>query len=322
MRPLLEATSPSTRLTARLAELYGGDLELPPELLYANFVTSLDGVAALPAPARSGALLSGRNPADRFLMGLLRALSDAVVVGAGTLRAEPGPLWPPAYVSRGLASAFAALGRPDPRTVIVSASGELDPGERALERGALVLTTDAGAARPRGAPPRQPAAGGLQRPLAGRRAAAWLDDPGGDSGRGPSPGADRGRADPDGGVHGRTVARRAFPDPLPAPGRPPLRRRAAELAGGNRAAAGRRRLGAAAQRAGAGVSPLPALHRPPLRRGVDVEAGPAQKADQGQVEAPGGRHGQAAGCAHRSQHRDAGRDRLLHDLVAAPAADQ
>jgi riboflavin biosynthesis pyrimidine reductase len=69
------------------------------------------------------------------------------VVGASTLRAEPGHLWTPAYVSRGLASAFAELGRPDPRTVIVSASGELDPAEPALERGALVLTTDAGAVR-------------------------------------------------------------------------------------------------------------------------------------------------------------------------------
>jgi riboflavin biosynthesis pyrimidine reductase len=147
MRPLFDASSPPAGLPARLAELYGGGLELPPELLYANFVTSLDGVAALPAPARSGALLSGRNPADRFLMGLLRALSDAVVVGAGTLRAEPGHLWTPAYVSRGLAPAFSELGRPDPRTVVVSASGHVDPGEPALERGALVLTTDTGAAR-------------------------------------------------------------------------------------------------------------------------------------------------------------------------------
>src|SRR3984893_18944026 len=147
MRPLLEATSPATSLPARLAELYGGDVELPSQLLYANFVASLDGVTALPPPARPGAVLSGRNPADRFLMALLRALSDAVVVGAGTLRAEPGHLWTPAYVSRGLASAFAALGRPDPRSVIVSASGELDPGEGALERGAPVLTTNAGAPR-------------------------------------------------------------------------------------------------------------------------------------------------------------------------------
>jgi riboflavin biosynthesis pyrimidine reductase len=154
MRPLFDASSPSTRLPPRLAELYGGDLELPRELLYANFVSSLDGVAALPVPARSGALLSGRNPADRFLMGLLRALSDAVVVGAGTLRAEPGHLWTPAYVSRSLASAFSELRRPDPRTVVVSASGHLEPGEPALERGALVLTTDAGAAALAGRLPR------------------------------------------------------------------------------------------------------------------------------------------------------------------------
>jgi riboflavin biosynthesis pyrimidine reductase len=147
MRQLFDASSPARRLPSRLAELYGGNLELAPDLLYANFVTSLDGVAALPAPARSGAVLSGRNPADRFLLGLLRALSDAVVVGAGTLRAEPGHLWTPAYVSRGLASAFSELGRPDPRMVVVSASGRLDPGERALQRGALVLTTDRGAAR-------------------------------------------------------------------------------------------------------------------------------------------------------------------------------
>lgn len=147
MRPLFDASSPSTSLPRSLAELYGGGLELPPDVLYANFVASLDGVTALPPPARSGAVLSGRNPADRFLMGLLRALSDAVVVGAGTLRAEPGHLWTPAYVSRGFASAFAELGRPDPRTVVVSASGRLDPGGPALERGALVLTTDAGAAR-------------------------------------------------------------------------------------------------------------------------------------------------------------------------------
>ena len=147
MRPLLETATPSTSLPVSLAELYGGDLELPPELLYANFVTSLDGVAALPAPAHSGALLSERNPADRFLLALLRALSDAVVVGAGTLRAEPGHLWTPAYVSRSLARDVAQLGRPDPRTVIVSGSGDLDPRVRTLQRGALVLTTDAGAAR-------------------------------------------------------------------------------------------------------------------------------------------------------------------------------
>jgi riboflavin biosynthesis pyrimidine reductase len=147
MRQLFEASPPGSHLPPRLSQLYDGDLELRSELLYANFVTSLDGVTALPPPARSGALLSGREPADRFLMALLRTLADAVVVGAGTLRAEPGHLWTPAYVSPRLAPALTELGRPDPSTVIVTATGALDVTERALERGALILTTDAGAAR-------------------------------------------------------------------------------------------------------------------------------------------------------------------------------
>jgi riboflavin biosynthesis pyrimidine reductase len=147
MRVLFEAGSASEPLPPPLQELYGGGLELPPDLLYANFVTSLDGVAALPPPSQGTAAISGRNAADRFLMGVLRALADAVVVGAGTLRAEPRHLWTPAAVSRDLAPAFASLGRPQPRLVVVSASGELDPDIRALQAGALVLTTDEGASR-------------------------------------------------------------------------------------------------------------------------------------------------------------------------------
>jgi riboflavin biosynthesis pyrimidine reductase len=147
MRLLFEDPPARGRLPAPLNDLYAGGLDLPEDAVYANFVTSLDGVAALPGPASSGTLLSGRNPADRFLMGLLRALADAVVIGAGTLRAEPKHMWTPAYVSPGLAGAYAALGRPQPRLVVVSASGDLDPEHRALEAGALVLTTDAGAAR-------------------------------------------------------------------------------------------------------------------------------------------------------------------------------
>ena len=134
-------------LTPHLAELYGGQLALAGDVLYANFVSSLDGVTALPPPHRSGEVLSGRSEADRFLLALLRALADVVVVGARTLRAEPRHLWTPSYVSPGLAPAFAELGRPDPALVVVSARGEFDSDLRAFERGALVLTTDAGAVR-------------------------------------------------------------------------------------------------------------------------------------------------------------------------------
>lgn len=97
--------------------------------------------------APSGGIISGRNEADRFVMGLLRAYADAVVVGAGTVRAEGGrALWTPEYIFPAAADGFRALRAtlkrgPAPRLVIVTARGELDPFERALEVGALVLTT-------------------------------------------------------------------------------------------------------------------------------------------------------------------------------------
>lgn len=145
LRVLLEAEAASGRLPPTLAQLYGGNLDLAGELLYTNFVSSLDGVVALPEAPASGSLISGRSAADRFLLGLLRALADAVVVGAGTLRAEPGHLWTPVLVDPERADAYAALNI-EPRLVVVTARGDLDPHVRALERGALVLTTDAGAA--------------------------------------------------------------------------------------------------------------------------------------------------------------------------------
>jgi riboflavin biosynthesis pyrimidine reductase len=95
-------------------------------------------------------VISGRNPGDRFLMALLRACADAVVVGAGTLRATPGHLWTPAHVFPQLADSFAALRRslgrpPEPRLVLLTARGDLDADHPAIQRGATIVTTAAGA---------------------------------------------------------------------------------------------------------------------------------------------------------------------------------
>ncbi len=90
---------------------------------------------------------------DRFVMGLLRAFADAVLVGAGTYRAEGGKaLWTPEYIFPAAGEAFAALRQSlrrqkAPRLVIVTARGDLDPSQRALQVGALVLTTMAAAPR-------------------------------------------------------------------------------------------------------------------------------------------------------------------------------
>ena len=104
----------------------------------------------LGAEPSAGSLISARYPADRFAMALLRACADAVVIGAGTMRATPGHLWTPAHVYPPLATTFtqmrSSLGRmPEPRLVLLTASGELDFSHPALARGAMVVTTDRGA---------------------------------------------------------------------------------------------------------------------------------------------------------------------------------
>jgi riboflavin biosynthesis pyrimidine reductase len=141
-------------LPPQLAELYGGGLAIDEGNVYANFVSSIDGIVALEAgTAPSGGIISGRNEADRFLMGLLRAFADAVLVGAGTVRAEGGrALWTPEYIFPAAADGYRALRESlkrdlTPRLVVVTARGELNPADRALQAGALVLTTGRSAER-------------------------------------------------------------------------------------------------------------------------------------------------------------------------------
>jgi riboflavin biosynthesis pyrimidine reductase len=136
-------------LPADLKHLYG-QLGFPERVVYSNFVSSLDGVVTLGPKPSAGSVISGKDPADRFLMGLLRACADAVLLGAGTMRSTPGHLWTPAHVYPALATEFtalrSALGRSaEPPLVLLTASGELDFGHPALKRGAIVMTTAMGA---------------------------------------------------------------------------------------------------------------------------------------------------------------------------------
>lgn len=132
-----------------LRELYGGQLVLRPPVVFANFVSSLDGVVHIPGTGKVGRVLSGDSQGDRFVMGLLRACADAVLIGAGTLRASPASNWTPAQAFPEQAVAFQELRlrrglAPSPRVVVASASGELDPAHPGL-RGALVVTGASGA---------------------------------------------------------------------------------------------------------------------------------------------------------------------------------
>jgi riboflavin biosynthesis pyrimidine reductase len=149
-------------LPAELASLYG-PLWLPPHrgrpLVLSNFVTTLDGVVSLEAPGHEGGgPISGNDPHDRMVMGLLRAVADVVIVGAGTLRAaERDHLWTAGYICPALADVYArlraALRKTEPAlNVIVTGRGDLDRDRRVLESGevpVLVVTTAPGAQRVR-----------------------------------------------------------------------------------------------------------------------------------------------------------------------------
>lgn len=146
-----DAGLPRFDLPDVLEATYGG-FGLPAHVVYANFVASLDGVAAVPEVPRSSALISGRDPADRFVVALLRACADVVVIGAGTLRAHAGP-WTAENAYPSTAAALTELRRrlgisSDPSLVVVTGSGLLD-GESAKLRGAIVATSRRGAERAR-----------------------------------------------------------------------------------------------------------------------------------------------------------------------------
>jgi len=145
-----------------LSTTYDGALCLPRECVFANFVASLDGIVALPGETESGQIISGRNPADRFVMGLLRAAADAVLIGAGTFRKSGNHLWLPDRIYPAAAAAFAdmrqQLGlRERPQFVLVSASGSIDVSEPAVD-GAWIFTTPKGEAKLR---PRLPSSARL-----------------------------------------------------------------------------------------------------------------------------------------------------------------
>ncbi|HSL33725.1 MAG TPA: dihydrofolate reductase family protein [Candidatus Limnocylindrales bacterium] len=149
------------RLPADLAARFGARLEIPLRAdrptIAVNFVSTLDGVVALDrAGATGGREISGGFEPDRFLMGLLRATADAVLVGAGTVRASRTHAWTPARVHPASAAAFAGwrgdlgLTSAAPTTVVVSASGDLDGGHLDLtdpDVSFVVATTADGARR-------------------------------------------------------------------------------------------------------------------------------------------------------------------------------
>jgi len=140
-----------------LSTLYG-PLQFPEHAgrsyVIGNLVETLDGVVSLNVPGKAGGKeISGSNQHDRMVMGLLRAVADVIVVGAGTLRAAPDHLWTAQFIYPPLAESYqalrTALGKSEPPlTVVVTASGELDLRQRTFQTGevpVLLVTTTQGA---------------------------------------------------------------------------------------------------------------------------------------------------------------------------------
>jgi riboflavin biosynthesis pyrimidine reductase len=124
--------------------------------VFSNFVSTLDGVVSLNAEGHaSGGDISGFSAEDRMVMGLLRAVADVVIIGAGTLAADRRHVWTAAAIFPRLADEYRKLseelGRQGPPlNVIVSGSGKLDLGLPVFASGkvpAMIVTTSAGAKR-------------------------------------------------------------------------------------------------------------------------------------------------------------------------------
>ncbi len=159
---LLEPTntnpsSPGLPEAFRLA--YGGDwlVDAPTDrpYIYSNFVQSRDGRISFGIPGQSGGgEVSDFNFHDQWLMGLLRARADAVIVGDVTLKIEPDHIWTHQYICPtetafdDLRSSFGLA--INPLQTFLSLEGEFDPSLPVFARSDLqivIFTTARGRER-------------------------------------------------------------------------------------------------------------------------------------------------------------------------------
>jgi 5-amino-6-(5-phosphoribosylamino)uracil reductase len=124
--------------------------------IYANFVQTLDGIVSLGGDEAGGADISQLEE-DRWLMDLLRAHADAVMLGMGTVREEQrmgrprarGPVF--RIIDPGMQQLRAKLRPKRERNVLVSAKAEFQMSDYAVFDGehvdVTVLTTREGAKR-------------------------------------------------------------------------------------------------------------------------------------------------------------------------------
>lgn len=147
------------QLPEGLRAQYGGDLRFPSvsdarPYVIANFVSTLDGVVSFNIPGQSGGgPVSGSNEQDRFIMGLLRASADAVLVGSRTVDAVgPEHLWTAEFIYPDASDLYkyyreAFFKPPVPLIVIISGTGRLDLSRAVFHTpsvSVLIISTERG----------------------------------------------------------------------------------------------------------------------------------------------------------------------------------
>ena len=124
--------------------------------IYTNFVQSLDGITSLLGEHASGGDIS-QSREDRWLMDLLRAHADGILMGMNTLREEQRRRGPESrgivfqVVDPTLRELRRALGNGRDRNIFVTSAAELDLSRHRVFDGdivdAVILTSPSGAER-------------------------------------------------------------------------------------------------------------------------------------------------------------------------------
>lgn len=124
--------------------------------IYANFVQTLDGISSLLGDECSGSDIA-QSSEDRWLVDLLRAHADAVLLGVGTLKAEtrlgrPRPRGPVfRIVDPALNTLREKLHKQREKNILITGKADLNFSEFAIFDGdkvdVIVITTDEGRER-------------------------------------------------------------------------------------------------------------------------------------------------------------------------------
>ncbi len=172
---MLTVHGPGAPFTTLFDEQPGMERVLPPEFAevytpwplpeptdrpftYVNFVMSHDGRVSFNEPGHlGGGDVSRRDTHDRWLMGLLRARADAVLIGGSSIAAAGNHVWTPNAVFPQDATGFAALreleGRGTaPLLVVLTRSGNVPAHAPSLDNPdlpVLIATTTDGARQAR-----------------------------------------------------------------------------------------------------------------------------------------------------------------------------